>query len=165
MKKPDDLNFGKAVKKTWSACALSLAHVGHLGPRLVEADELGGIVGVGAERTVFVDEAVEAAAARPTVEPEHNRRRVRIDLGLNEPVVKRLVPSGERLNLVGRRIGGGEAEERSGGQDQHFPDKMIHRTMGVNMLRETDGTPDNGETHAWTQVRAALRPLIYLESA
>eukprot|EP00966_Prymnesium_polylepis_P258685 5974943-Prymnesium_polylepis.1 len=31
---------------------------------------------------------------------------------------------------------------------------------GVNMLRETDGTCtwDNGYTHAWTQVRAALRP-------
>ena len=25
-------------------------------------------------------------------------------------------------------------------------------------LRETDGTWDNGYTHAWTQVRAALRP-------
>eukprot|EP00966_Prymnesium_polylepis_P069444 1614129-Prymnesium_polylepis.1 len=26
------------------------------------------------------------------------------------------------------------------------------------MLRETDGTLDKGYTHAWTQVRAALRP-------
>eukprot|EP00966_Prymnesium_polylepis_P057865 1340165-Prymnesium_polylepis.1 len=26
------------------------------------------------------------------------------------------------------------------------------------MLRETDGTWDNGYTHAWTQGRAALRP-------
>eukprot|EP00966_Prymnesium_polylepis_P282347 6524258-Prymnesium_polylepis.1 len=28
----------------------------------------------------------------------------------------------------------------------------------VNMLRETDGTWDDGYSHAWTQVRAALRP-------
>eukprot|EP00966_Prymnesium_polylepis_P224499 5192474-Prymnesium_polylepis.1 len=30
------------------------------------------------------------------------------------------------------------------------------------MLRETDGTWHNGYTHAWTQVRAALRPREYV---
>jgi hypothetical protein len=34
----------------------------------------------------------------------------------------------------------------------------LRHLVGVNMLRETDGTWDNGYTHARTQVRAALRP-------
>eukprot|EP00966_Prymnesium_polylepis_P057011 1320362-Prymnesium_polylepis.1 len=31
--------------------------------------------------------------------------------------------------------------------------RSAKRAAGVNMLRETDGTWDNGYTHAWTQVR------------
>ena len=77
--------------KSLTGWGLEVEHVRVLGPGVRKANELGRVLGIGAEGPVLVDEAVERAAARPPVQPQDERRAVWSFLGLHKPVVQLLV--------------------------------------------------------------------------
>jgi hypothetical protein len=76
-------------------------------------------------------------------------------LGLRLSVLVRA----QNQKLVGRRVSVRKSVCHVPSQyTREHPKDLQHLALAPYMLRETDGTWDNGYTHAWTQVRAALRP-------
>eukprot|EP00050_Salpingoeca_kvevrii_P008175 m.301274 g.301274 ORF g.301274 m.301274 type:complete len:408 (-) comp14701_c0_seq1:232-1455(-) len=58
------------IRKAHTNRCLEVEHVGVLVPAVLKRNELGGVGAVQAKGTVFVEEAIERAAARTAVEPE-----------------------------------------------------------------------------------------------